>query len=907
MHKNSIIKLYLKLRYFVFFIVLVFGITNKNFAQDKSAPVKPGEREQARTIEPQDTIEMNDTVQVNTDSNDDDLIEHEIIYSAVDSIVLSRDAKKVYLYNDAKIQYGDVTLNAYFIEYDQENNFVYAHGYTDSLGQLQGKPEFKEKGDEFIAKTIKYNFKTKKGYIEDVFTEEEQGYLHSEQTKKLDDNSFLLKSGKYTTCDLEDHPHFYLSMTKAKVVPGDKIISGPAYLVLADVPIPLGVPFGYFPSQKEFSSGIIIPSYGEEKNRGFYLQDGGYYFGISDKMDLSVTGSIYSRGSWDGTIKYRYVKRYKFRSNFNFDYTEFKKGEEGTPDFLNQKNLRIQWTHSQDAKANPNSKFSASVNYSTSSYDQFNSRTIDQRAQNTKQSSISYGKTWPGSPFRLNMDLRHSQNSQNESVNLTLPVVTFNMDRQYPFRKKNSTGDTKWYEDIEVQYSSKLENRISTYDSLLFTDTKWSDFENGFQHNIPLSTNFKILKHFNLSPRVQYTGIVYTDKLEYSYRNDSVNTAGDTVTYLNSEVKQGLYYAQLVEPSVSLSVGPNVYGMYQMKNPNSKVVAVRHVMTPSVGISYRPDLGSMVDGYYFNDTISGKDISIYENGIYRLPAAPGESGAISFGLNNNLEMKVRDAKDTTGTGTKKIKLLESFNLNTSYNIFAEEFHWAPISIRGRTTLFDNKVNINFGGALNTYALDEEGNKINRAHWFNTDETSFLKKIGRLERFDVSVSFRLNSKAGKSGNDDDSESNSRMSGFAGNAPGADAGYSQDQTAQAINDFNEQVMTYVDFDIPWSINVDYKFLYTKPKFESKITQTLGLSGDFSLTKNWKISFRANFDIAEKELSNGSINIHRDLHCWEMTFNWIPVGYMQSYNFMINVKGSTLRDFLKYNKRKRWQDNL
>lgn len=925
--------MYLKLRYFLFLVVLANSLPIKNFAQSKSFDnkevitsksalnsndlflkdtilVDPSAKNK-KLIDPkviyngEDSIGdlfFNDSISVDSSAKNKSLIESKVIYNAEDSIVLSNDSKKVYLYNKARIEYEDIILEADFIEYDQENNYVFACGVKDSLGNIEGKPVFKEKGDEFEAKTIKYNFETKKGYIEDVITEEQEGFLHSHQTMKLEDNSFLIANGKYTTCDLE-HPHFYLHMNQAKVVSNDKIIAGPSYLVMFDVPIKfIGVPFAFFPNQKNYSSGIIPPKYGEETKRGFFLRDGGYYFGINDKMDLAVTGEIYSKGSWGSEVKYHFVKRYKFTSNFNFSYAEFLSGEEGEDDYLKSKDLRIIWNHAQDAKANPSSKFSASVNYSTKSYDKLNSKTIDQRTTNTKSSSITYGKNWPGRPFHFNAKLNHSQNTISEQVNLTLPVITFNMDRQYPFRSKNSSGDTKWYEDIEVQYSSKLENKITTADSLLFHGTTFSDFENGFQHNIPLSTNFKILKHFNLSPSVEYYGVVYTEKTIFEYRNDSLNSDGDTVNYLNQTLSDELNYAQVINPSISLSVGPNLYGMYQFKNPNSKVIALRHVLTPSVSISYRPDMGSMVEQYYFLDSISGKDISYYNTGVYSLPSTPGESGFVSFSLNNNLEMKVRDLEDTTGTGTKKIKLLESLNFNTSYNLFADEFKWQPISIRGRTSLFDKQVSLNFGGTLDTYALDSTGTEINRSHWFANSNQSFLKRLGRLERFDFSVSFKLNSKGASSdeGNDEGSGLNSRDKQF-------NSFNGRNSDAQDMNDEQQLAMTYVDFDIPWNLNVDYKFIYSKAQFEPSVTQTLGLSGDFSLTQNWKISFRANFDIEEKKLTTSSINIHRDLHCWEMSFRWIPIGTMQSYTFQINVKGSTLRDLLKYDKRKSWQDNL
>jgi lipopolysaccharide assembly outer membrane protein LptD (OstA) len=888
--------LYLKLRYFLFLVVLVICLPIKNFAQSKNFDNKDVITSKDTTDSNADLF-LNDSISVDTSDKNKNLIDSKVIYNAEDSIVLSNDSKKVYLYNKARIEYEDIILEADFIEYDQENNYVFARGVTDTLGNIEGKPVFKDKGDEFEAKTIKYNFQTKKGYIEDVVTEEQEGFLHSQQTMKLEDNSFLIKNGKYTTCDLE-HPHFYLHMNQAKLVSNDKIIAGPSYLVMFDVPIKfIGVPFAFFPNQKNNSSGIIVPKYGEESKRGFFLKEGGYYFGINDKMDLAVTGEIFSKGSWGGEVKYNYIKRYKFRSVFNFSYAEFLSGEEGDDNYLKSKDLRIVWNHAQDAKANPSSKFSASVNYSTKSFDKLNSKTIDQRTTNTKSSSITYGKSWPGRPFHLNAKLNHSQNTISEQVNLTLPIITFNMDRQYPFRSKNSSGDTKWYEDIEVQYSSKLENKISTADSLLFNGTTFSDFENGFQHNIPLSTNIKILKQFNLSPKIEYSGVVYTEKTNFEYRNDSLNANGDTVYYLNQTLTDELNYAQVINPSISLGIGPNLYGMYQFKNPNSKVIALRHVITPSVGISYRPDMGSMVEKYYFADSISGQDISYYNTGVYSLPSTPGESGSISFGLNNNLEMKLRNDKDSSET-TKKIKILESLSFNTSYNLFAEEFKWSPISIRGRTSLFDKQVSLNFGGTLDTYALDSAGTEINRSQWFTYPNKSFFGRLGRLERFDLSVSYKLNSKGASS--DEGSDVNSRNNQF-------NASNGRNSEIQDLQNEQQLAMTYVDFDIPWNLNIDYKFVYSRPKYESTVTQTLGLSGDFSLTQNWKISFRANFDIEEKKLTTSSINIHRDLHCWEMSFRWIPIGTMQSYTFQINVKGSTLRDLLKWDKRKTWQDNL
>ncbi|MEA2107540.1 MAG: putative LPS assembly protein LptD [Bacteroidota bacterium] len=829
-----------------------------------------------------------------TKTKSDNVIETQVIYNAKDSIVLSRDQKKVYLYKEAQIKYGDVVLEADFIEYDQEKNVVFARGVEDSTGTLVGKPVFTEKTDKFEAKTIKYNFQTKKGYIEEVFTEEEQGYLHSELTKKLDDNNFLMKNGKYTTCDDPDHPHFYLSISKAKVIPGEKIISGYSYLVLEDLPLYfIGIPFGYFSSQNEQSSGIIIPAYGEDNSLGFFLRDGGYYFGISDKMDLSITGEFYSLGTWGTDLNYRFKKRYKFSSNLSASYKETVKSEQGLPDYFKSNDFSIRWSHTQDPKANPTTSFNASVNFNSSSYDKLHSRDVQDLNRNTKNSSISFSKSWPGTPFRLNADLRGSQNSKTNNVDLTLPVITFDMSRQYPFRRKNPSGKTKWYEDIEVQYSSKLENKISTKDSLLFTDTKFSDFKNGFQHNIPVSTNFKLLKHFNLSPRLQYTGILYPNYVhrywDPNYYNEDKDTYGAVITDTISEIK----YAQLFEPSISLSVGPNIYGTFRSKNPESKIIALRHVLTPSASISYRPDMGNMVSQYYDTYKIfqggEYKEIeySKFDNGLYRFPSAPGQNGTISLGLNNNLEMKVRNDKDTSNT-EKKVKLLESLRFSSGYDIFADSLHWNPITISGRTALLENKIKINFGATVNPYAINEDGNVYNAFEWSKSGN------IGRLTRADFSLDFSF-----KSSEKGESE-NSNASGTSM----FDEEYYQNPD---MADYQQQITNYVDFDIPWNFSANYKFVFSKPEHESKVTQTLSVSGDFSLTPKWKISFRTNYDLTENELSTTSINIHRDLHCWEMRLSWIPVGLRQSYSFQINVKASTLRDFLKLPKRKSWYDNL
>jgi len=821
---------------------------------------------------------------LSTKNRENSLINEKVSYSADDSIILSRDREKVYLYKNAVINYGNINLKADYIEYNQASNVVFAEGLPDSTGLMHGNPVFKDGNEEFEAKTIKYNFKTKKGYIEKIITEDQDGYLHSEITKKLENKEFNIKNGKYTTCNLE-HPHFYLAMSKAKVIPGDKIISGYSYLVIADIPLKMvAIPFGLFPTQHKQTSGILMPTYGEEKIRGFYLRDFGYYFKINDYMDLALSGDIFSKGSWGGIVNYRLKKKYKYSSTFSAKFYNNITGDIGLSDYSKNTDFSVKWNHTQDVKANPSSKFSASVNLSSSSYDKLNSRSMNDYTTNTKSSRIAYTKSWLGTPFRFTADLNHSQNSRNKTIDLTLPNLTFNMDRKYPFRKKNRSGDMKWYEDIEISYKSKMENRIHTVDSLLFTDTKFSDFENGFQHEIPVRTNIKILNYLNISPQVKYTGIVYPNSISKSWDNTSNTVVTDTINKLD--------YAQVITPSISFSLSPRLYGMYQFKDPDSKIVAVRHVLSPSVSLNFRPDLGKMVDQYYgeyqaSDDVTDVREYSYFANGMYRLPAMPGRSGVVSFGLNNNIEMKVRTPDDTT-SNVKKIKLLDKINFSTSYDLFADSMKWRPIRMNSSTSLFDKKVNINFTGTIDPYALNSIGKVYDKFVWETPGS-----KLPRFTRFDISVDFKLNSKK-------DSENKGNNSGIEDNA----------RTFYDKNSrqFEEQAMMidYVDFDVPWDLNVRYKFTYSKPIFESTISQTLSFSGNVSLTKNWKISMRSNYDFERKQLAATSINIHRDLHCWEMSFGWVPVGVRKSYNFRINVKSSILKD-LQLTKRKSWRDNL
>lgn len=899
--KNSTSKLHIKLRKNIFNILLVscllcISVSSSSIswsakslsasACDQSASSQNLLQSSNDTLKSdttrQDTVPQtaSDTLSSGESSKkgSDNFLDSKVEYNAKDSIVMSRDQNKIYLYGEAKIVYGNIELTADYIEYSQDSNLVYATGVKDSTGQMTGLPVFKEGGKTYDSRIIRYNFKTKKGYIRKVITEEEGGYLHSEVTKKHQNREFHFKNGKYTTCDKE-HPHFYIRMTKGKVIPGEKIIAGPSHMVLADIPLfPIAIPFGYFPIQKRQASGILMPSFGKDNARGFYLREGGYYWGINDYMDLTLRGEVYTKGTWGMNLQYRLRKRYKYTSNFNFDYNRLLIGERGDPDFRASRDYRIQWTHQQDPKANPYSNFNASVNFSSTSYDRNFSRNMEDFTTNTKTSNISYSKRWPGSPFSFTGKLRHSQNSQTKMVNMTLPEMSFDMTRQYPLRKLNKSGTSKWYDDLQVSYSADLKNTYESPDSLLFKDVQFSDFESGFQHSLPMSLNFKVLKYLNISPQVQYSGVLYPRYIEKYWDPNVLNPEDSTYGRVVTDTIEEFRYAHSAEPSINLNISPKFFGMYQFKGEDPKVKAIRHVLTPRVGFSFRPSLGAMTSRYYdeYQMDSSGRtsEYSYFDNQIYRPPSAPRKSGNVTLGLSNNVEMKVRSDRDTSEK-VRKIALLKDLSFSTSYDIYRDSMNWNPIRITGRTSMFDNKVNLSFSGSYDPYAINDNGQRINVSQWQRNG------RPGRLTNFSLSLNTNLGPSQNKSS-------------------------SEQQNGAANQGIMPSRNPYDYFDVPWSLSFGYRFNYSKPKFKSSFQQTVNVRGNFSLTDKWKFNFTANYDIKEDKLAATRIGITRDLHCWTMSFDWVPVGYRKSYNFEIRVVKSILSD-LKYTKRKSWAENL
>ncbi len=834
--------------------------------------------------------ELDSTAVIDTmaiDSVAKPVIEAPIDYNAEDSIIVSFDGQKVYLYNNAKVTYQQIELTAYHIILNLETKEVYAEGIPDSTGTLVQKPVFKDGDEEFESKTLRYNFETQKGIITDVVTEQGEGFVHSSRTKKISQDVFILKDGKYTTCDAED-PHFYLHLSKAKVISNKKIITGPAYMVLEGFPIYFPfLPFGYFPNTPTYSSGILVPMYGEEQNRGFFLRDGGYYWAASEYFDLAVQGDIYSKGSWGTRLHTNYRKRYKFSGGFNFNYNVNVYGEQGLDTYRRSPQFAVTWNHSQDPKANPNRTFSASVNFSTSGYDKQNSYTTERYLSTQKSSSVSYTRKFENTPFNMSVNLRHSQNSIDSTMTLSMPEMTFSMAKVYPFRSKTRSGPVKWYEKFGFNYTGNLRNTVTAKESDILHQSFTRDWKNGIKHNIPISLpSFNLAKYINMSPSFSYNEKWYFKKFNYTYHEDETfNNALGRSTHVEMDTITG--FNRIYDYSYSLSATTNIYGMFLPRNPNSKIKGIRHKMTPSVSFSYRPDFGAERFGYYqpvLVDTVI-QYFDAYYQGVYGGAPGRGASGAISFSLNNNLEMKVLDTRDTTKTDDeqkfRKVKILDNLSFNTSYNLIADSLNLAPVSVRARTTI--SGISINMSGVVDPYVVDKNYRKINKYAW--TEKTG-LAKLGRLTNANISFGMNFSSKKGQT----EAAANKEMVEEEKVLPG-------------------EYEDYIDFNIPWDFGFDYSFNYsgpTKSAPKGRFAQTLGFRGSLDLTEKWRIRMNTNFDIMAREFSFTTFNVDRDLHCWQMSFNFVPFGYRKSYSFTISAKSSLLKD-LKLEKRQSFFDNF
>lgn len=833
------------------------------------------------------------------------ILESIITYSAEDSIIPDFENQKMYLYKGGVINYENIELRADYIMLDLVNKEVYAEGLPDSTGVVVGTPVFKDGGDEFESKTLRYNFETQKGIIADVKTKQGDGFVHSDITKKVGEDEFILERGKYTTCDA-DHPHFYLRMTKAKVISNKKIITGPAYMVLEDFPIyfPM-IPFGYFPNSTTYTSGILIPTYGEEHNRGFFLREGGYYWAASDHFDLAVKGDIFSKGSWATNIHTNYKTIYRFSGSFDFRYNLNKYSEKPLPDARTDKGFSLAWSHSQDSKANPSRTFNANVNLSSASYDKENSYlnssvSVQSYLQTQKSSSISYSKKFENSPFNMSASFRHSQNSRDSTLSVSFPELTFNMAKINPFKRKVRIGGVKWYEKISISYSGNIRNSISNVkEDQFFRKNLIKDWQNGWKHSIPITLpSFNLFKYINLSPTFSYNERWYTSTINKIY-----NPGAQFLPPLQNHVEIDTVYGfrRNYDYAYSISSSTNIYGMYTMRNPNSRIKAIRHKMTPSVSLSYMPDFSQKKFGFWGTYTDeTGKEV--YYNHFDRTifgSAGRGESGSISFSLMNNLEAKVLDvASDSLKTKDdkvkyKKVKIIDNLGFSGSYNMIADSMKMSTIAVTARTTI--KGISVNMGATLDPYMVDQKGNRYNEYVW---NHLAGVKKLGRLTSANMSFGMNFQSKQGKKNN----------------APGGGEKQEGEQPAeQQPEPVKEDGPLYADFNIPWTFRFDYTLFYSnsfKPdsqtgKINKTLNQGLSMSGTLKLTQNWDMSMNTNFDIQAMKFSFTTFNVSRILHCWNMSFGFVPFGDRKSYSFTLSASSSILQD-LKVSKQSSWRDN-
>ena len=830
-----------------------------------------------------------------------------VIYEASDSIVFTKEGY-AHLYGEGKVNYQNIELTSAVITMNMDSSTVYATGVTDTAGVETGSPIFKDGETPYESKIMRYNFKTKKGFINSIVTQQGEGYVTSEEGKKGANDEIYMRHGKYTTCDNHEHPHFYLKLSMAKVRPKKNVVFGPAQLVVEDVPLPIAVPFGFFPFNSSYSSGFIMPTYGDEMNRGFYLRDGGYYFAISDQMDLKVLGEVFTKGSWGLSAASNYNKRYKFSGSFNASYLVTKTGEKNMPDYSVSKDFRIQWSHRQDAKANPNSSFSASVNFATSSYDRSSLSSLynpQQYSQNTKASSVSYSRNFPEIGLNISGAFNITQNTRDSSLSMTLPDVNISLNRIYPFKRKKSAGDERWYEKISLQYTGSITNSISTKDNLLFK-TPLTQWENGMQHKIPVSATFNLFKYINIVPSFNYTERWYLRKVKQSY--DASPTSRD---HVKRDTING--FNRLYDYNLSLQMNTKLYGMYKPLFMKSKELQIRHVFTPTVSYTYTPDFGKSRYGYYDTYTYTDEDgevrtveYSPYEGAVYGYPGK-NMSQNISFSIDNNIEMKMKSDKDTTGY--KKISLIDQLGASLSYDVANKK--WSDLSMNLRLKLTKSYTfNMNASFATYAYQFDENGNVVvgDRTEWS-------YGRFGRFQGYSGSFSYTLNNDTFKKlfGKKEEDEKNQDNKGKEENEDEETEEETEEQNNNSNMRKTEKASVdsdgYLAFKLPWSVSLSYSYSIREDRskdiniktmrYPYSLTHSLNVSGNFKIGSRWNMTYSTGYDFTSKEMSMTTLNITRDLHCFNMSCGLV-FGPFTSYNFSIRANSSMLTDALKWDQR-------
>lgn len=847
-------------------------------------------------------------------------IDAPVNYQADDSLVYMASTNTAHLYGSAEVKYENMDLKSDKIKLSLDSSLVHATGSKDTTAKdgIKGKPVFVMGQDTYDTDTMSFNFKTKKGFIKHVYTQQEDGFLTSEQSKRNDNGEIYLAHGRYTTCDAP-HPDFYIALSRAKVRPGKDVVFGPAYLVVADVPLPFAIPYGFFPFTKSYSSGFIMPTYGDENSRGFYLRDGGYYFAMSDKWDLKLLGEIYTKGSWGFSAASNYKKRYKYSGSFLFSYQDTKTGDKGMPDFSEQKSFKLQWSHRQDPKANPFSSLAASVNFASSKYERNNLTSMynpQSLTQSTRTSSVSWSTTFSSIGLSLSSSANLSQNMRDSSIAMTLPDLNINISRFYPFRRKHQVGDEKWYEKISMSYTGQLSNSINTKEDKLMHSNLIKDWKNGMQHNIPISGNFTLFNYINISPSFNFTDRMYSSKVIRSWDQATQEEVRDT-TY-------GFHNVYNWNLSLSANTKLYLFAIPNRKIFGDKIQAIRNVITPQISFSYAPDFGASRYGYYqtYQKTDADGNVSLveyspYSDQLYSVPGK-GKTGSISMDLSNNLEMKIKSDEDSTGY--KKISLIDELGASMSYNMAASYHKWSDLSMRLRLKWWKNYTfNMNAVFATYAYDLDENGKPYvgNHTEWGRG-------RFGRFQGMSQNISYTLTpEKIAKlfGGGSDEDKDNKNKDNKDDDDEGIDTDINSnvdDEMIKAQNGAKKKsgggkASTdddgYMRFSMPWSITFGYgitmrentsgKFNYKTMRYPYSFSQTLNMSGNLRISDGWNISFSSGYDFDNHKMSMTTASLQRDLHCFNMSCSVVLAPYT-SYNFTFRCNASTLTDALKYDKR-------
>jgi lipopolysaccharide assembly outer membrane protein LptD (OstA) len=805
-----------------------------------------------------------------------------IIEHSADSLIRQDLANnKIILFKNARIHYKDIDLTAGYIEIDNNTNLISAKGIKDSVGKYSQLPVFKQGEQESTQDSIVFNFKSEKAKIYSLKTEQQGLIIRGEYSKKYNDSVIFIENIKITTSEKEN-PDYYIDIKKAKFIKDKKLVAGSSQLVLADVPTPLVLPFAYVPLTKGRTSGFLMPTWGENNRQGYFLQNGGYYFVLNDNFDLALLGDVYTNGSWGLRAESGYAKRYKFSGKFDVKYESLINSLKGFDDYSKASNYNIRWSHSQDQKASPNSRFSASVNLGSSKYykesiNEFNNNSF---LNNTLSSSVSFYKKFVGTPLNMSLSVTHSQNTNTEQITMTLPSLQVNMDRIYPFAGKGGAKSNA-IQKTGLTYSLKGENRINTTDEFFFKKEMFEEAKSGLQHNLTLNTNMKALKYFTLSPSLNYREVWYFDRLNKEF--DAVQNAVVTDTISS--------FTAFREYNTAISASTTIYGMFRFKK--GSLEAIRHVIRPSVSYSYRPDFSSYNETYQASaDPLDIAEYSPFNNGIYGKPST-GLSNSLNFTINNNIEAKVR-SKDSTKTESKKIILLNNLNFSASYNMAADSLKWSPLGVNAGTKIFNNKLNLNVRATLDPYAIDANGRKINT---FNINNNGSLF---RLTNAGLTMDYSISSKSGGSKSSTNSQTQNDLDNNSDGIFGESLN-TTNQVGQTSNtDSNVTEAKLYRATIPWSLKIAYSLNYNNANRQQEITSnSLMFSGDVELTPKWAIGFSSGYDIKNQGFTYTQLRFSRDLDSWKLNFNWVPFGDRQTYYFFIGVKSSMLSD-LKYDKR-------